>query len=151
MEQPTKKPQVVSNPEKQSRVSPSKAGKQIKITASAELLKLHSQNCSVPLAVVPCRNGILEKDSIVNFYDETYRIERLFFDGEQKPATANLRGTDDDLVFILLTASRISLLDEHYHMTKALPNTKDCHQIDRAFVIFSAIRRAIGMAKRRKK
>ena len=36
-------------------------------------------------------------------------------------------------------------------MTKALPNIEDRLKIDGAFVIFSAIKRTIGVAKRRKK
>ena len=62
---------------------------------------------------------------------------------------ANLRGIDDELVFIQLPVPKVYLLDENYHMTKALPNIGDRHKIDRAFVIFSAITRSIGAAKTR--
>ena len=57
MEQPTKNPRVLSNPEKQSRVR-----RAIKVRSSAELLHLHSKNCSVPLNVVPRQKGNLEKE-----------------------------------------------------------------------------------------
>ena len=62
-------------------------------------------------------------------------------------AIAFLRGIDDELVSIQLPASRVYLLVENYHMTKTLPNIEFRHKIDRVFVIFSAIKRAIGMAK----
>ena len=64
---------------------------------------------------------------------------------------ANLRDIDNEHVFIQLPASNVYLLDENYHMPKALPNIEDRQKIDRAFVIFSVIKRAIGMAKRREK
>ena len=76
-EQPTKKPRVLCNPEKQPRVR-----RAINVRSPAELLQLHCDNCIVPLTVVPNRNGNLEKDRIGIFYDETYRMEPLFFNCE---------------------------------------------------------------------
>ena len=114
MEQLTMKPRVLSIPEKQRRVK-----KANKVGSEADLLQLHSERGSVPLTVAPCRNAILEKDSIGKFYNETNRIELLFFKGEQKVAMANLRGTDDELLFIQLPASVKSLLlDKDYHTDK---------------------------------
>ena len=49
---------------------------------------------------------------------------------------ANLLGIDDELVFMQLPASRVYLLDENYHMKKALPNIEDRHKIDWAFGLF---------------
>ena len=72
-------PRVVINPEKQSRVR-----RAMKVESLAELLQLHGENCSLPLTAVPFRNGILEKDSTGKFYDETYRIDRLFFNGNKR-------------------------------------------------------------------
>ena len=112
-------------------------------------MQLHSENFSVPLTVVPFRNGNTEKDGIGKFYDETYKIEGLFFNGEQKVSKAGLRGIDIELFLLQLPASRVYLLDEHYHIANALPNIEDRHKIDRAFVLFSAIKRAISIAKRR--
>ena len=105
----------------------------------------------IHLLLYPCRNAILEKASIRKFYDEKYRIERLFFNGDQKVAMANLRGIHDELIFIQVPASRVYILDGNFYMTKALPNIEDRHKIERAVVKFSAIKRAIGMANRRQK
>ena len=99
---------VVSNLEKQPLVR-----KAIKVRSPAELPQLHKENCSVPLTVVPCRIRILEEVSIRKFYEETYRIERLFFNGEQNVALSKLRGIDDELVFIHLLESRVYLLEEN--------------------------------------
>ncbi len=104
-------------------------------------------NCVVVLSVVPCQNGILEKSSKVRQYNQTFQIERLFFDSQHLTAMADLQLLDDDLVALRIPASRLELCETDFHKNRQQKQYCE-NAVDKAFQLLAAVKRALGFVKR---
>lgn len=99
------------------------------------------------LDVVPCQNGILEKGSKVETFGTNFDTERLFFETEIQTAMVCLKQTYSPLVTVQMPAMQVTLTDPSFRDLKLTKTSK--HGINKAFILFSAIKRAIGMTVRK--
>ncbi len=106
-------------------------------------------DCVTMLTFVPCKNGILEKLSKVNQYNQKFQTDRLFFDSNRMIAMADLHLCGDDLVTSRNPAVRLQLRDSDYHNERQVPPGMQAkRKVDQAFVLFSAIKMAFSFVKR---
>ncbi len=127
-----------------------KAKKQLMINKAVEdvLREVVDADCVTMLTFVPCQNGILEKLRDVYQYNQKFQTDRLFFDSKAMVAMADLHLCGDDLVTLRIPAVRLQLCDSDYHKERQVPPGMQAKpKIDQAFLLFSAIKRAVSFVK----
>lgn len=98
------------------------------------------------LSVVPCLNGILEIGSVVEQFNQTFVVEKIFFDTEKSIAMAEIHHQTDILISITLPAVYLKLNVPDFHKDRKLKVDWSIDNMNIAFVLFAAIKRAIAIS-----
>ena len=105
---------------------------------------------SVPLTCAPCINGILVKgEKALDRGGFTCTIERLEYVVSRKKAFVNLTWDESADFTSRIPATSVRLPQENYNTLDPVSLDSMVCQIDRAYAVFSAIKRAIGLCRKK--
>lgn len=102
----------------------------------------------MPITYAPCVNGVLKAGAVAQFAGQQFTVTTIEYHTGKKRALAHMESVEVADMNATMPAELVVLTQECYLKDEVFDFFSFTHPVDQAYVLYSAIKRVVGMSRK---